>query len=799
MSLHSALPQRHGRKNVLFIGNDDQNTTLGCYGYPVHTPNLDALAARGTRFDRNYCQFPWCGPSRASLMTGMAPDTTKVWDLNTHFRKALPNVVTIGELFRKNGYRSVRVGKIYHQSVPEGIGESGPDDPQTWDTVFNPAGVDRTKEEPEVQFYQPHPPTNRKGDVHLGSAIGYHESEAPDEAMTDSLSADEVIRQLQKLGDKPFFLAYGLYRPHVPWIVPKKYFDMYPIETIKARPASEAENRVAPAPAYTSGPNLGMNEMQQRLAIRAYRASTTFMDAQVGRVLAELKRLKLEDSTIVVYWADHGWSLGEHGNWQKENLFESATRVPLLFAGPGTGAKGKTVTRPCRAPGHLPHARRAVRTERHADEPARHKPRTAPAGHEGHVGSRLCQPGQAQYRGWILLPHRPLPLHHVDGAAGRRRALRLSEGPRRAREPRQGSFHGSDKSRVEKSLARSHQVSRSSPSKSVSAKSKRPLFGEWPLFLRLESLVSAMRIAAAGFCNVFLIGHRAQIAHRLGVLMAVHVRVRVFGVGRLIAGRMAIGVAHGFERRGFRGGLLGHVLLLLAALGKMASPVRALARTSASEKTMKTQKKSVKREEGVAFDQRMHVLQQAQRTKMAESAHRYVRGSTVKFYEWLNQRGAHSLPEGPAVWICGDCHMGNLGPVADAAGKVDIQIRDLDQTVVGNPVHDIVRLALSLASAARGNDLPGVTTAHMLEHMMEGYQRALQRPIATATHDATGDDLRPIQRALQQSVKREWRHLAEERIQGIEPVIPLGKRFWKLSEEERAASTPSSPTRARSP
>ena len=200
---------------------------------------------------------------------------------------------------------------------------------------------------------------------------------------------------------------------------------------------------------------------------------------------------------------------------------------------------------------------------------------------------------------------------------------------------------------------------------------------------------------------------------------------------------------------------------------------------------MKRQTK--KREEGVGYEQRMAVLQQAQRTKMAESAHRYVRGSTVKFYEWLTAKGAQSLPEGPAVWICGDCHMGNLGPVADATGKVDIQIRDLDQTVVGNPVHDIVRLALSLASAARGNDLPGVTTAHMLEHMMEGYQRALQRPIATATHDAAGDDLKPIQRALQQSQNREWKHLAEERIQDVEPNIPLGKRFWKLSDDERAA------------
>ena len=190
---------------------------------------------------------------------------------------------------------------------------------------------------------------------------------------------------------------------------------------------------------------------------------------------------------------------------------------------------------------------------------------------------------------------------------------------------------------------------------------------------------------------------------------------------------------------------------------------------------------------GVAVASRAQVLQQAQRTKMAQSAHRYVRGSTVKFYEWLLRPRSQALPEGPPVWICGDCHMGNLGPVASHDGRIEIEIRDLDQTVIGNPAHDIVRLALSLASAARGNNLPGVTTAQMLEHMMEGYQRALQRPVATAADDAVGDDLAPIQRALQLSSKRSWRHLATERIEGVKPVIPLGKRFWALAEDEHAA------------
>lgn len=188
----------------------------------------------------------------------------------------------------------------------------------------------------------------------------------------------------------------------------------------------------------------------------------------------------------------------------------------------------------------------------------------------------------------------------------------------------------------------------------------------------------------------------------------------------------------------------------------------------------------------VSFAERSRVLQQTQNAKMAQSAHRYVRGSTVKFYEWLNRKESQSLPAGPPVWICGDCHMGNLGPVASHEGRIEIEIRDVDQTVVGNPTHDIVRLALSLASAARGNDLPGVTTAHMLEHIVEGYQRALSRPVATAADSAPEDDLRPIQRALRASAKRSWRHLAEERIKDVEPVIPLGRRFWPLEQEERA-------------
>jgi len=186
----------------------------------------------------------------------------------------------------------------------------------------------------------------------------------------------------------------------------------------------------------------------------------------------------------------------------------------------------------------------------------------------------------------------------------------------------------------------------------------------------------------------------------------------------------------------------------------------------------------------ISPQQRADHLRATRNLKMARSAHAYVRGSTTKFYEWL-EASSTGLPTGPPVWICGDCHLGNLGPLADAKGRVAVQIRDLDQTVIGNPAHDLIRLGLSLASAARGSDLPGVTTARALEHLMVGYETAL-----TGDFDDQGErSLRPesIDRLLRDSVKRRWRHLAAERLATIKPELPMGKRFWTLTGEEREA------------
>ncbi len=180
--------------------------------------------------------------------------------------------------------------------------------------------------------------------------------------------------------------------------------------------------------------------------------------------------------------------------------------------------------------------------------------------------------------------------------------------------------------------------------------------------------------------------------------------------------------------------------------------------------------------------ERSALLVERRNLKMARSAQAYVRGNTMKFYEWLED-GEHGLPQGPPVWICGDCHVGNLGPVANTKGHIEIQIRDLDQSVIGNPAHDLIRLALSLATAARGSDLPGVSTAKMMESLIEGYVESL---VGFDEIEAT-DTPEPMQRLMKDALKRQWKHLARERIDNPKPTIPFGKRFWKLSREEDRA------------
>jgi uncharacterized protein (DUF2252 family) len=185
------------------------------------------------------------------------------------------------------------------------------------------------------------------------------------------------------------------------------------------------------------------------------------------------------------------------------------------------------------------------------------------------------------------------------------------------------------------------------------------------------------------------------------------------------------------------------------------------------------------------LDERDALLERHRNRKMAQSAHRYVRGNTEQFYDWLASDAASEVPDGPPVWICGDCHVGNLGPVSDADGHIRIHIRDLDQTVIGNPAHDLIRLGLSLASAARSSDLPGVATARMLEGIMDGYASAFEHDFDELKDNSEPPDA--VRMAMKEAAKRTWKHLAKERIENARPTIPLGKRFWPVSDEERAA------------
>lgn len=333
-SARNRAPQAARQPNVLFITVDDLNNDLGCYGHPlVRSPHIDRLAARGVRFDRAYCQFPLCSPSRTSLMTGLRPDTTRIYDLQKHFRSVLPDVVTLPQLFQRNGYFAARVGKIYHYGNPGQIGTNGLDDEPSWNVRINPRGVD--KDEEKVL-------TNHTPNRGLGSSLSFYASPAPDEQHTDGMVATEMIRLLEQHRDNPFFIAAGFYRPHCPYIAPQKYFAQYPLEKIAA-PAVSADElaHLVPASLFVKEPHWGVGEREQREAIQAYYAAISFLDANVGRVLDALDRLGLTDNTIIVFWSDHGYLLGQHGQWHKMTLFEGSARTPLIMAGPGVTAGGR--------------------------------------------------------------------------------------------------------------------------------------------------------------------------------------------------------------------------------------------------------------------------------------------------------------------------------------------------------------------------------------------------------------------------------------------------------------------------
>lgn len=320
---------QQAKRNVLFIVSDDLNNSLGCYGAPVKTPNLDRLAARGVRFDRAYCQYPLCGPSRASLMSGMRPDAIGVITNGPTVRAKVKDVVTLPQLFREQGYFAARVGKIYHLGIPGGVGTPGPDDPLSWDHTFNPKGAEFATDGEE-----------RWPDRKDGQGFRYVIGKGDGREQHDYQAADEAIRLLHENKDKPFFLALGFIRPHVPLIAPQRDFERYPLEQIKLAqvPADDREDIPSLAFYQPNRIDRGMTPQQCRESIRAYYAAISFMDSQLGRVIDELEKLGLADNTVITFVGDHGYLLGEHREWQKMSLFEPVARVPMLIAAPGVEA-----------------------------------------------------------------------------------------------------------------------------------------------------------------------------------------------------------------------------------------------------------------------------------------------------------------------------------------------------------------------------------------------------------------------------------------------------------------------------
>jgi uncharacterized sulfatase len=328
-STHAAQP------NVLLLMSDDLAATLGCYGHPqAKTPHLDALARRGVVFSKAYCQFPHCNPSRSSMLTGMRPNTTRVTNNEDNLYKNHPGVLTMPHHFRENGYATARCGKIFHLGVPSGL--ESMDDPQGWDfgTPF----------ESELPF-----PPGRQSLVQVRrgkkDGLGWQEIPGDDDQLVDGVFAKTAIEWLGKReGGKPFFLAVGFHRPHLPLVAPAKYFDLYPFESITLAEAPPDDEADIPEPARNGAvPSymLTATSEQRRAAIRAYLACVSYVDAQVGRLIASLKEAGLDDNTIILFTSDHGWHLGEHGLWHKRSLFEESARVPFILATPGMKTAGQ--------------------------------------------------------------------------------------------------------------------------------------------------------------------------------------------------------------------------------------------------------------------------------------------------------------------------------------------------------------------------------------------------------------------------------------------------------------------------
>ncbi len=332
--------------NVLFFFVDDLRTQLGCYGAKtVKSPNIDRLAREGMLFETAYCQQAVCAPSRASVLSGWRPDSTGIYDLDHPLRSMHPDVVTLPQFFKQAGYETVTIGKVYHHHD---------DDKANWTRMPKAQGVGYALEENQALIRKRHQEAKQQGLT--GKALSRAArgpatecADVPDETYTDGANALLAIQQLGELkqAGKPFFMALGFVKPHLPFNSPKKYWDLYRREDFPVPPRTTPKGMPPMAltdfgelRAYSDIPRQRgpLDDDKTRELIHGYHAAVSFTDANVGKVLDELDRLKLADNTIIVLWGDHGWKLGDYGSWCKHTNFELDTHVPLLFRGPGVSA-----------------------------------------------------------------------------------------------------------------------------------------------------------------------------------------------------------------------------------------------------------------------------------------------------------------------------------------------------------------------------------------------------------------------------------------------------------------------------
>ena len=327
----SHSPRAEERKpNILLLMSDDLNSALSGFGHPqCKTPRLDALAKRGVRFENMHCQYPVCGSSRASLMTGLYPYTNGMLGNGGNLRKNLPNVVTLSQLFRNNGYHAGRVSKIYHMGIPFEIiaGTADHDDAPSWDETVNIKAHEQKAPGERTEWS----PKDKSSQTFTGV-----EASTGDLEHADGMAADAAIEFLKQNKDKPFFLGCGFVRPHVPLVAPSKYFDRYDRDAMVAPevPKGDLDDVPKIIRNYKSIDRYGVTPELHKGLLEAYYASISYMDEQVGRVLKALDELGLRENTIVIFSSDHGYLLGHHHKFQKQHLFEESTRVPFILSVP---------------------------------------------------------------------------------------------------------------------------------------------------------------------------------------------------------------------------------------------------------------------------------------------------------------------------------------------------------------------------------------------------------------------------------------------------------------------------------